>query len=179
MLSKEDLIHYHDVDLWASGFVNRWHTFPDPRLRNAGDTTAAHSWRVAMLVFRLFQFVRMDDKAMLQNIMVALLHDTHEVVTGDIPYSAKRASPALRAEEERVGARWLEERGVLPFDMTPEVKLCDRLDSYLLAAVNAPDILDQDAWVDMANSIISDADDLGVGREVAAIMREAQYREMF
>ena len=60
--------------LWGSGFVNRWHSHPDPRLRNAQDTTAAHSQRVAILVSQL------PTNALLTNddMLAAIIHDAPE-----------------------------------------------------------------------------------------------------
>ena len=74
--------------LWSSGFVNRWHSNADHRLRMSGDMNGGHCHRVAMLYIGLFLYRRGTNEMAadhLDNVMIALLHDAPEVISGDIP----------------------------------------------------------------------------------------------
>lgn len=155
-------------DIWRAGFVNRWHTFTDPRLRNSDDTVAAHSWRVALLVHRLQPSY--SDLVSLQDICVALYHDVDELATGDHSYTFKRIRPDIAEETARYGRGWLDERGVPEFEVSALVKLCDRLDAYLFAASHAPEIVSYPAWTAMRADIMEAARALDLAEEVYDLM---------
>jgi 5'-deoxynucleotidase YfbR-like HD superfamily hydrolase len=150
--------------LWRSGFVNRWHSHPDPRLRNSGDTTAAHSQRVAILL--MFLFPASDSRPRGQ----ALLHDAPEMDLGDTPAGAKRADLDLcEAIHVAEASWWGAFAGMV--DLDPRVHLCDLLDAILLVKHVAPDLLARDDWrADIAKARHR-ADDLGVLPEVEDLLK--------
>lgn len=67
------------------GTVERYHTLM-PATRQ---TTAHHSWGVAMIILTL------HPKPSLDLIRAALMHDMAEKITGDAPYAAKREWPEI------------------------------------------------------------------------------------
>ena len=75
--------------LYRSGYVKRWHVEATIQTQNL----AAHQWGVAMIIREICP----GDIMLLE---AALTHDCAEVVTGDIPFTAKRESPVLRAASE-------------------------------------------------------------------------------
>lgn len=139
--------------MWQSGAVNRWHTNPDPRLRNSGDTTAAHQWRVATLVMLL------SPDADAATLRAALWHDAPECFTGDVPYEAKKEwwVSTARAEEA-----WWDDIGLEEPDVPGIVKLADTLDHLLFCKSVAPDLLARPDWRAHAEHVIGWADTLGV-----------------
>lgn len=145
--------------LWGSGFVNRWHTHPDPRLRNSQDTTAAHSQRVAVLAALMGESLGRSDAILAHSMYLSLVHDSPEVFTGDVPYHAKKdgwvsTDAAEDAWWERLGI----ERRVIP----AIVKLADQLDAILYVKLVAPDLLDRDDWQDCINHTLGWAKTLGL-----------------
>jgi len=149
--------------LWASGFVNRWHSHPDPRLRNAMDTTAAHSQRVAILCDQLFP----DE--IKHHVVAAMYHDAAECVTGDVPYTAKQSDPALRASLDKSEDQFLADHLIKSWSdhFYAEVKLCDGLDAILFVQMVAPDLLDRDDFKAQCRSVLNLAVSLGVDHDVA------------
>lgn len=141
--------------LWASGFVNRWHAHPNPRLRNSGDTVGAHTYRVMILV-RYFsaratpKWHVIGEKAM----FVALAHDTGEAYTGDLPGPFKQDHPNLAAQVDEEGRTWAGDdfEGQLP-EVRELVNLCDKIDHYLFCKAHAPDLIEKDEWVKLRKEI--------------------------
>ena len=148
--------------LWSSGFVNRWHRDPDPRLRNAMDLTAAHSQRVAVLCDQLFPGQRKG------HVIAALYHDAPECMTGDVPYNAKRDWPMIAAALERAEQWFNDAHGIdLPWaDDHAKVKLCDGLDAIMFAQMVAPDALARDDFKAQIKGVLAAASSLGVKDEV-------------
>lgn len=144
--------------VWRSGFVNRWHTNDDHRLRNAQDTTAAHAQRVALLVAYL---AGPDLNADL--LLEALLHDAPEKRTGDVPFDAKQDTPAIQSLLTNMDRRWFLSIGV-DWDGTlhPIVALADRLDAILFVRSVAPDVLETDNWPRYIELVIRKAESLGL-----------------
>ena len=67
---------------------------------NRSESTAEHSWRLAMMAFLLARELKLEidiDKA----IMIALVHDLAEAITGDIPANLTRGNKDL-TEEKRI-----------------------------------------------------------------------------
>ena len=168
-------------DFWQSGFVERWHTHPDRRLRHCHDTTAGHSQRVAILVLRLLKYskAKLDDSFILGQVVEAIYHDSHEVQVGDMPADGKNAWPALREAEHAAGIKWRADRDCYLGKPSPLVKLCDMLDAYLLATAHAPDLLGNRDWREMRQEIIERAEMEGFEVAVQDIMRMAQTRELY
>lgn len=130
--------------IWRSGAVHRWHHSKHHVLRTSGDTVAAHSARVAVLV-GLFGGPYLDGDV----IMSALLHDAPESSFGDVGRMAKAYSPQLKSELD-----YLDEFWHLEHDTRNEhygdtlIKLCDSLDAVLWVASIAPYILTEQEWQD-------------------------------
>jgi len=153
-------------DIWASGFVNRWHTHPDPRLRNSGDTTAAHQWRVAVLVDMLTEGFSIDTY---MDLNAALYHDAAEVATGDAPYSAKKDSTLKTALDMAESAFWRRAEVDAP-RRSALVHLCDNLDHLLFCAHHAPDLLDKEDWRRHTDEVMDMAEEMGLGTEVFSLI---------
>lgn len=144
MMTTQDTIKA----LWSSGFVNRWHSHPDPRLRNAQDTTAAHSQRVAILVDLLYTYQLGNVPRHL--ITTALYHDAAECATGDTPAGAKRSSEYLDEILDEVTVEWQMDHSMYcgMWDSIDNrwVKMCDLLDAILFVKHVAPDLLEREDW---------------------------------
>lgn len=166
-VSKVEIAGHYDI--WRSGFVNRWHTFPDARVRNAGDTTAAHQWRVAILVTRLSDDFE-DHSHALREVCGALYHDVDELVTGDLARPFKEARPDIRKATEEHGKEWLKKRGVPDFPYTSTVEWCDRMDQYLFVAAHAPDLLNNLKWAETRKVVLDEARRRDVFLEVKGLL---------
>lgn len=110
------------------GNVKRYHA----RLTIRENSVAAHSWGVATLILHCC------DNPSLNLIKASLYHDVFEYITGDVPYTAKRMSPALDdalTELEKRAGEIMEMDMV--WNLSPEeeglLKTCDMLDLCLFA----------------------------------------------
>jgi hypothetical protein len=146
--------------LWGSGFVNRWHSHPDARLRNAQDTTAAHAQRVAILLAGLFDVGLLD-------VLDALLHDAPECFTGDAPSTPKRAGLLSTDKAETAWWRAVGVRAPAGGDM---LRLCDHIDATLFVLMHAPEVLLSDGWAAMLAGDLALAEKLGVRAAVEALI---------
>lgn len=79
--------HQQVAAVYESGAVRRYHT----KRVHQSQTVADHAWGVAMLITLLHP----EPSANL--LKAALLHDVAEVITGDVPYTAKEAYASLKA----------------------------------------------------------------------------------
>ena len=153
--------------LWRSLETRRWHHSAEPALRNSGDTVAAHSARVAVLMHILMPNA---GEVMLK---AAIFHDAPECDLGDMSRMAKRKNVALAMELQELERQWHIDHGTprLPHDAIM-LKLCDSLDAILFAAQHAPWVMRQDDWRDH----IAEADRLawalgeGVAAKVAGLL---------
>lgn len=106
--------------LQSSG-VSRFHAVPGL----APQTIAQHSWGVAMLC----QYFK--PKCRKELVLAALTHDCTEMVTGDIPATAKWQSPELKTMLDKIESHTEKEWGI-QFELNPEekrlLKLCDGLE---------------------------------------------------
>lgn len=114
-----------------AGRVARWHTWPMIRR----PTVAEHQCRVAQLYVEVWGLPRAEV------LVFCLQHDMGEQTAGDVPYGAKRLSPALAQgcnEAEREGLFRL---GIVLPELTPDeftrFKVCDLLEMYETACVEA------------------------------------------
>jgi 5'-deoxynucleotidase YfbR-like HD superfamily hydrolase len=115
--------------------INRWHSNPDPRLRNSGDTVSAHHKRVASLCQSLAAWIGhvLTDSDLLH---AALNHDAAEAVIGDMPAPAKARFPALALEYALAEKAVLAEMGLywtLTNYEAEMLHLCDKLDAFIWA----------------------------------------------
>jgi len=133
------------MDLLALQDVTRWHM-----VRTGRDQTVAdHSWAVTVLALRMAEELvaplTVDERADL--MVYALLHDIHEIETGDLPTPAKTTleeaglGHAIRALEE---AFW-QNRGV-PFPtwgswgrISTLVAAADKMEAALFYKREGPD----------------------------------------
>lgn len=150
--------------LWKSGCVKRWHCNIDHNLRESGDDTASHQWRVAMLL----QMLHPLPSAHL--LACALTHDVPEVITGDMPAPAKAGmmGEVIEAAESEVAAHW-----GLPVPSAKDkqwVKLCDMLDAVLWVKSRAPYLLMGGEWANNVDQILILAKALDVYDKVNALL---------
>tara|TARA_R110000822_G_scaffold11698_2_gene42466 strand:+ start:6016 stop:6552 length:537 start_codon:yes stop_codon:yes gene_type:complete len=86
------------METLAAGRVARFHSHPGVyRKQSVGE----HTYGVSVILCYLF-----DGYPVLlgQALRYALVHDAAEIVTGDIPFTAKRDFPELKANLERIEA---------------------------------------------------------------------------
>lgn len=106
-----------------AGAVKRLHT-----LRTLNEQTlAAHSWGVAMLVMEVTE----PSAALLR---AALVHDLHELATGDVPSPVKWENPDLENTLRAIEVKWDEENGTtlkLSEKERTILKWCDRFELAL------------------------------------------------
>jgi 5'-deoxynucleotidase YfbR-like HD superfamily hydrolase len=106
----------------SAGDVKRFHTH-----NIIGENTVAHhSWGVCVLILEL-----VGPNPPVDLLRAAIYHDAFEVITGDIPYTAKQRSPELKSiadEMEKAAALEVD----VTFNMHPweehVLKFCDMLD---------------------------------------------------
>jgi len=106
--------------LESSG-VSRFHAVPGL----AQQTIAQHSWGVSMLC----QYFNPECRKEL--VLAALTHDCTELVTGDIPATAKWESPELKIILDQIESKTEQEWGIqftLDEDEKRLLKLCDGLE---------------------------------------------------
>jgi 5'-deoxynucleotidase YfbR-like HD superfamily hydrolase len=157
--------------LYRTGFVQRYST--NPEMAWTGQTLGHHQWGVAVLMLRLF-----PEDANLAVVWEALHHDTGEMGACDASAPAKAKYPDMAKAVH--AAEWNERfemdvhEAVLTGRETAILKLCDRLESYLFAAVRTPWVLSGDGWPELRADVIGRAWLLGVGGEVEGLMREVK-----
>lgn len=153
-----------DTILWKSGCVKRWHCNLDHRLRESGDTTGAHSQRMAMLLLMLHPL----PSAHL--ISCVITHDSQEILTGDLPATAKKGAIGLvMAEYERQ----VSEHFALPVPSEKDKKwvdLCDKLDAVLWVKEHAPYLLVANEWLQEIDRVKGMASDLDVWEKVEGLL---------
>lgn len=90
--------------LLQSGEVERFHAVPSI----PAQTVAAHSWGVAIIAMQIYGTE--TAVALRPLIEACLLHDTGELITGDIPFTAKRGVFAdIREQLDAAEAKAMEE----------------------------------------------------------------------
>lgn len=157
--------------LWDSGFVARWHSNSDSRLRNSHDLNQGHAGRVAILAYGLFHSTQARD--VLQMVMTALLHDAPEKLTGDVPHVGKQQIKELSVGD-KIGARLWELDMQLPyFQKGPEVGLCDLLDAIMFMKKEAPELAEREDWKRDIAMCMKMAADLEVDDKVEMLIRWA------
>lgn len=130
-----------------AGRVARYHATPSVSTQSV----AAHSWGVAVLLLHIFPDC---SKGLLKE---ALLHDTEEYWTGDIPYHFKRDCPEAKELSERMGWMYRSEFTITtPYEFQHEserqaLKLCDTLEGLLWCANNERGSLITDRWRESYN----------------------------
>ena len=154
--------------LWSSGFVNRWHTHDDPRLRNSQDETAGHAQRVAILYMRLWPISHHKELPvhLVEGLTAALLHDAPEVASGDMAHGFKRRNPEVHEWLHTFDRNWFARMGMCAPRMDPLLKLCDHLDATMYVHRHAPEVLQRPDWVAMIAKDLELAEELGIHETV-------------
>jgi 5'-deoxynucleotidase YfbR-like HD superfamily hydrolase len=122
-------MNYDDVytDSRFGGLVRRYHTWPVLREQN----NAEHSWQVARLFHLLFD---VNSAAPAKIYHYIRYHDSGELLSGDVPYTAKKDRTFLRDELRRVEKAGLERQGIQLPDLTASeldaVKVCDLVEMF-------------------------------------------------
>lgn len=118
--------------------VLRWHSDPDPNLRNSGDDIDRHQQSVLNLVREICECIGHNlSKSQLE--LAARYHDEGERVTGDIPTSIKRADPILRAALEAAEYKAMKAMNLpgFPWELSSVewriLKLADMADAFYWA----------------------------------------------
>ncbi len=78
------------LNLLDAGEVVRFHAVPTI----TGQTVGHHSFGVAAILVALGMMVDPEDRWVVSN---AILHDSAELITGDMPFTVKRSSPEIKA----------------------------------------------------------------------------------
>lgn len=112
-----------------SGLVTRYHAVPSVRPQTLGQ----HQWGVAVLMIYLSQ-----GQCSRAALMEAILHDTAELFTGDVPFTVKRDNPTIKEVFDHM-EREHRESNLLPESDLPEtskqlLKLCDTLEGLIWCA---------------------------------------------
>lgn len=135
------------IDCWGNG-VNRWHANKWPALRNSGDTTDAHSNRMAKMALHLW-----GEDASRELLAAIAFHDDSEGGpggSGDVPGPIGGTSLGHAVKEHQI----LQEEGrgtvylLRELSNTDAVRLrfLDRLDAYRWVALVEPRALADDGW---------------------------------
>lgn len=98
--------------LFDGGFIERYHIKGQRMITR--QSVADHSWRMAAIVFAVYNRAPGDVCLSARLLLATLFHDVSERVTGDIPANVKRHNPAIQravnevstAEEQRLGIRF-------------------------------------------------------------------------
>ena len=159
------------ADTWGHG-VMRWHACTSLTLQRSGDTTDAHSARMARMALWLWPDASRD-------LLAAIMfHDVAEGGpggTGDVPsHSKEGAYLSAILERQRdvedgrgIGRLW----DALSGADAARLRFLDRLDAYRWAAAVAPWEMDDDDWLGARARLIRHAELLGVRDKVEAVLK--------
>ena len=153
--------------------VARWHCHHSAKLRMSGDDTFTHGARCARLAMD-FCGPRLNPEL----YRACLQHDYGECITGDLPYSIKRAHPELRAMIGVLETQALAMFGIAPWTLDDQdrklLKLVDLLDPWLwVIRCQATEEFDRDDWRMHEAEMMALADDLGLRDRVCQIIQDA------
>jgi len=148
--------------------VNRWHCYPDERLRNSGDTIDAHQFRVSVMCAKFAISLKFPDSRREELFFAARTHDEAEKVLGDMPGPAKERFPALAAayaEAEKTVMAEMGFRWSLTDQEAAILHLADKLDGELWARKHGV------TGSHDCDKLQSMADDLGLGEMVMGMLK--------
>lgn len=158
------------ADTWGHG-VMRWHACTSLTLQRSGDTTDAHSARMARMALWLWPDASRD-------LLAAIVcHDVGEGGpggTGDVPGPSKVGAYGDAIIERQWEVE--DERGILrlmvdlPVSDAIRLRFLDRLDAYRFAASVAPWELSGDGWPEARARLLRQAGRLGVRDKVEAVL---------
>jgi 5'-deoxynucleotidase YfbR-like HD superfamily hydrolase len=145
------------VDTIEAGEVIRFHAVPSI----ASQTVAQHSWGVMLLGAYILK-----EESTTDFLVACALHDTGEIITGDIPFTAKRGCFKHLAQmlEEAEETAMEQELWPMP-ELSPKerfvLKLSDMLEGLRWAVLNerAPQIV-AGRWFDAIANLFQAADSI-------------------
>lgn len=121
----------------AMSWTRRWHTAPVLREQ----TLAEHACQVALLALWLVQDLGVSSQDREEIMRLALVHDAHETIYGDMPYPLKKIQQERGCDMDRMSQEvfWgydiTTKYGALPVAV---VRMADRLEAALFAAQWSP-----------------------------------------
>lgn len=119
--------HVNPNDFLRAGLVRRYHT--NCELAHLGQTNAAHSWGVAVIILRYHP----NPSAVL--IREAILHDVGEYGAADVAGPVKAANPEIAAIIKPLEARTRDTLGLPALPLTADeyswLKFADAAEAYL------------------------------------------------
>lgn len=144
-------------DTWRATFTARWHTNPD--LCHTHDPVAAHSARVALILWTLWPDSPRD------LILAALTHDLAESVVGDMPPAGKSMLANAATAERLIAVQngWQVETAE-----QAKLNFADKLDAYMWADHHRA--TGSDEWHDAAETLRFWADRLGVREQLDGVI---------
>lgn len=159
------------ADTWGHG-VMRFHASTSITLQRAGDTTDAHSARMARMALWLWPDASRD-------LLAAIVfHDVAEGGpggTGDAPGPSKEGAYAAAILERQLEVE--DERGIahllasLSGEDAIRLRFLDRLDAYRFAAAVAPWEIGGADWPEARVRLLRDAERLGVRDKVEPVLK--------
>lgn len=160
-------------ELYNSGYVNRYHSHPNPHLRNAQDLTDAHSNRMVKLLYLIFpEFAHRSNL-----VAYIVMHDAGESASGDSPFLAKIQNPKLKEALDEVESQRLAQfyelfQNNFTLDLTVKelqvAKILDLLESFLFQTIHAPGLQKRDSK--LYNRILTCCKVFGKSDEVQQLM---------
>lgn len=140
------------TEQFYNGNVKRWHAHHSQAMRDCGDTIGAHHTRCLGLVY---DFCLHPSDSLLWAVF---RHDQHEVILGDMPFTAKRDWPSLAAAYERAAAE-IDGKYNVPQPANQYecdvIKFVDRLDAYMMVLKHDTALLGDDDWLDARMDLLN------------------------
>ena len=140
------------IHIYHATMVKRWHT--NPHMSDTDDPVGYHSGRMAILAMKLWPCAW-------ELVGACLTHDLGEYASGDIPYDGDKTTANAVADKWSIdnGLDWHLDASTTT---NRRVKLLDKLDAYLWARHHKPIILQEKAWQDQYDWLVSESKQLGV-----------------
>ena len=139
-----------------AGRITRLHTKPE---NGQGQTVAAHTWGVAMILIDLFPDISRDA------LIFALRHDVPETKTGDIPAILKWANDDMAEILEEMENEFMEKMGwenesSLSMSECLAFQLADRIELlfYCTEALYMGNLLLSDVYINVRDKILKSLD---------------------
>ncbi|KKR19787.1 MAG: hypothetical protein UT50_C0030G0006 [Candidatus Moranbacteria bacterium GW2011_GWA2_39_41] len=106
--------------LHAISTLKSTHRFSEIKHENFGDSSADHSWRLALMIFMFAEKLKLDIDTF-RAVKIALVHDIAESVTGDIDALLVKNGKVLKSEKQEGETKAIEKlSAILPDDLREE-----------------------------------------------------------
>jgi len=132
--------NYSIQDLLRVPNVKRWHTVPTVR----SQSLAEHQWTVCMIAVKLALWMGLDDDVVAEIQSYALIHDSDEIWTGDMPSPAKEIKTNGRPSPESQEGVGMGVASVWP---TPEGGTVEHPWNIISGVVRAADRMEAAWWI--------------------------------